>query len=303
MGQKLDYRNRGLFSPQNYDARYSFSGRYSDLRIWRGKISEEQIKSLSNCEEIVPRGVVLDWDIGKYNGNEVSIIEYQIFELCKSLPLSKMAIFNHGISHDEVKLLCQTVGDGRLPTFGKSNNERRKMYEELSSLYESAVDKVTCKVSEYTNAEKRNYIQLLLDASSKNTNKNVTLSASLNVMDETENDTSNILAIGDLYFWSGVIEVSGGNEFVNEYSYDPILWDVNIWPGPINETYSCTMAKGRYLEKQDCKSTQPCGLCTLESQKRLKLKGLCVDELKEDSDFDTEFYAYGLFNDRLHFRY
>ena len=38
-------------------------------------------------------------------------------------------------------------------------------------------------------------------------------------------------------------------------------------------------------------------------QKRLKLKGLCVDELKEDSDFDTEFYAYGLFNDRLHFRY
>ena len=93
------------------------------------------------------------------------------------------------------------------------------------------------------------------------------------------------------------------NEFVNEYTYDPILWDVNIWPGPINDLNTCTMVRGNYLEKQDCKSTLPCGLCTLKSQKRLKLKGLCVDDLKEDADFDIEFYAYGLFNGRLHFRY
>ena len=123
------------------------------------------------------------------------------------------------------------------------------------------------------------------------------------VLDKEENKTVDILGIGDLYFWSGVIEVSGGNEFVNEYSYEPILWDVNIWPGPINDLNVCTMARGKYLEKQDCESTLPCGLCTLQSQKRLKLKGLCVDDMKEDADFDTEFYAYGLFKGRLHFRY
>ena len=154
----------------------------------------------------------------------------------------------------------------------------------------------------------RSLLELLLQSKSeekkKDEEKNVTISASLNVVDnEGENNRLDILGVGDIYFWSGVIEVSGGNEFVNEYTFDPILWDVNIWPGPISDLNTCTMARGKYLEKQDCKSTLPCGLCTLQSQKRLKLKGLCVDDLKENADFDTEFYAYGLFNGRLHFRY
>ena len=299
LGQRLDYRKRGLFSSKNYDVRYSFSGRFSDLRIWRGEISDEQIQSLSRCEDVVLRGVVLDWDIGKYNGNEVSILEYENTELCKTYPLKNLAIFNHGISHDDIKLLCKAVGDGELPTFGKTNTDRMTLYKELSDLYTSAVDEVNCKVSEYTNAEKRSLLEILLQSRSEESTSNVTISASLNVLD---NGTVDILGIGDIYFWSGVIEVSGGKEFVNEYSYDPILWDVNLWPGPVNDLNTCTMARGQYLERQDCKSTLPCGVCTLKTQKRLKLKGLCVDDLKEDSDFDTDFYAYGLFNGRMHFR-
>jgi hypothetical protein len=307
LGQKLDYRNRGLFSSKTYDVQNSFSGRYSDLRIWKGEISEEQIQRLSNCENVVSRGVILDWDIGKYNGNEVNVLEYKNPELCKAYPLKNMAIFNHGISHNDIKLLCNTVGDGQLPTFGKSNEDRSKIYKEISELYEGVVDEVECKVSEYTNVEKRSLLELLLksklEEEKNDEENNVTVSASLNVLDsDDENNTLDILGVGDIYFWSGVIEVSGGNEFVNEYTYDPILWDVNIWPGPISDLNTCTMARGKYLEKHDCKSTLPCGLCRLQSQKRLKLKGLCVDELKENSDFDTEFYAYGLFNGKLHFR-
>merc|ERR1719376_813754 len=37
-------------------------------------------------------------------------------------------------------------------------------------------------------------------------------------------------------------------------------------------------------------------------QKRLKLKGLCVTDLAPDSDFDTDYYVYGLVNNRIHFR-
>ena len=29
---------------------------------------------------------------------------------------------------------------------------------------------------------------------------------------------------------------------------------------------------------------------------------MCPEDLKKNSDFDTEFYAYGLLNDRLYFR-
>ena len=215
LGQRLDYRKRGLFLSNNYDVRYSFSGRFSDLRIWRGEISDEQIQSLSRCEDVVLRGVVLDWDIGKYNGNEVSILEYENTELCKTYPLKNLAIFNHGISHDDIKLLCKAVGDGELPTFGKTNTDRMTLYKELSDLYTSAVDEVNCKVSEYTNAEKRSLLEILLQSRSEESISNVTISASLNVLD---NGTVDILGIGDIYFWSGVIEVSGGKEFVNEYS-------------------------------------------------------------------------------------
>ena len=306
LGQKLDYRNRGLFSAQSYDVRSSFSGRYSDLRIWKGEISGEQIQSIANCEDVVSRGVVLDWDIGKYNGNGVSILEYKNSALCQSNPLKTLAIFNHGISHPDLKLLCKALGDGQLPTFGENNSDRSRIYKELSDLYESAVDEVNCKVSEYTNAEKRALLEYLLQSKSqKNQTKDVNISTSLNVLDDNETDDAilDILGVNDTYFWSGIIEVSAGNEFVNEYNYDPILWDVNIWPGPINDLNTCTMVRGNYLEKQACDSTLPCGLCTLKTQKRLKLKGLCVDDLKEDADFDTEFYAYGLFNGRLHFRY
>lgn len=63
------------------------------------------------------------------------------------------------------------------------------------------------------------------------------------------------------------------------------------------------MARGTHLVKKDCvKDQEPCGICNIESQKRLRLKGLCVDDLKKDADFDTEFYVFGLFNERLYFR-
>ena len=208
LGQKLDYRNRGLFSAKTYDVRYSFSGRYSDLRIWRGEINEEEIRRLSSCEDVALRGVVLDWDIGKYNGNEVSVLEYDNSKLCKSYP--NIAIFNHGISHNDMKLLCKTVGDGHLPTFGQNNSDRSKIYRQLSELYESAVDEVKCKVSEYTNAEKRSLLEFLIQSKieqEREDNENLNISTSINVLENYENDTLDILGVGDTYFWSGVIEV------------------------------------------------------------------------------------------------
>ena len=108
-----------------------------------------------------------------------------------------------------------------------------------------------------------------------------------------------------IFFWSGIVaddNNENGGGFVNEYTREPILWDANVWPGPINNVSTCTMVRGEYMVKKDCDNTLPCGLCTLKSQKRLKLKGLCVDDLQEDADFDTEFYVYGLVNGRIHFR-
>ena len=54
--------------------------------------------------------------------------------------------------------------------------------------------------------------------------------------------------------------------------------------------------------EQNCASAQPCGICEVEPQKRLRLKGLCVDDLRDDSDFDVEYYADGILNGKIHFR-
>ena len=105
----------------------------------------------------------------------------------------------------------------------------------------------------------------------------------------------------DVYFWTGIIEDPESNAYLNEYNNKVINFDANIYPGPIGN-FSCTMARGDFLVRKDCFDLEPCGICEIEPQKRIRLKGLCVDDLKKNSDFDTEFYLSGVYNDRLYFR-
>ena len=118
-------------------------------------------------------------------------------------------------------------------------------------------------------------------------------------------DDANITAEvreGDTYFWTGLVEDQNG-VLINEYTNEPVTWDLNVWPGPVSNDSACNFARGEFIVEKDCDSTIPCGICSLKvPQKRLKLKGLCVDDMKPDSDFDSDYYAYGLVNDRIHFR-
>ena len=106
-----------------------------------------------------------------------------------------------------------------------------------------------------------------------------------------------------MYFWTGITEDPDEDTevYLNEYTNEPIKFDPNIYPGPIGN-FSCTMARGDFLVRKDCLDLEPCAICQVQPQKRLRLKGLCVEDLKKDSDFDTEFYSSGIFNDRLYFR-
>ena len=66
---------------------------------------------------------------------------------------------------------------------------------------------------------------------------------------------------------------------------------------------SCAIVRGPdHLAKEKCSSRTPCGVCNHDTAKRLVLKGLCFQELQEGGDFDTEYYAHGLINGRMHFR-
>ena len=96
---------------------------------------------------------------------------YIIFRssLCKKQ--KSVAVFNHGLSHDENKFMCGKLG-GKLPTFGNTSLTRKKEYEELKDLFLNEVTNTTCLVSEDIN-----------------TDRDVSLSTSINV--ENENTIGN----------------------------------------------------------------------------------------------------------------
>ena len=97
--------------------------------------------------------------------------KYNIFRssLCKKQ--KSVAVFNHGLSHDENKFMCGKLG-GKLPTFGNTSLTRKKEYEELKDLFLNEVTNTTCLVSEDIN-----------------TDRDVSLSTSINV--ENENTIGN----------------------------------------------------------------------------------------------------------------
>ena len=125
---------------------------------------------------------------------------------------------------------------------------------------------------------------------------------------------------GQSYFWTGIREE--GNVFVDDVSGIPINWSPNIWPGPVVSLDTsipdgdkvCLFARGGrtdisgsgyYLVRQSCSSHIPCGICKVKLSNppaRLLLKGLCVQDMTKDSDFDTEYYPHGLVNDRIQFK-
>ena len=55
LGQKID-NSKNEFIPEE-----SFCGRYAEVTLYRGELSEESIRSLANCETIINRGQLVDW--------------------------------------------------------------------------------------------------------------------------------------------------------------------------------------------------------------------------------------------------
>ena len=147
LGQR--YRNdKSDFIPEE-----SFSGRYAELMIYKEALSEDSIQSLSNCEVIINRNMVVDWFISSYEPyGAVSIEDVAKPNLCRKSPLANHALFNHGATHDYVKFICEKLG-GQLPTLGKNSSERQSIYQSLKRIFGSSASNSNCVVSEDLNTD------------------------------------------------------------------------------------------------------------------------------------------------------
>ena len=136
-----------------------------------------------------------------------------------------------------------------------------------------------------------------------------------------ETSVTEELKQGQAYFWTGIQERD--NVYINGVTGEPLDWSPDTWPGPRISLDSstpdsdrvCLFARGRradssggtgrgyHLVRQPCSSQVPCGICTIKTTTtRLMLKGLCVQDMTKDSDFDTDYYPNGLLNNRIHFK-
>ena len=274
LGQRLENGRVGTLPEE------SFSGRFADFTIYRGQLDLEDVQKLANCQKLNEPSLILDWFVSSYQlVGDVRIEDLPKSSFCPAQDTTlatDTAIFNHGISHDYAKFVCQKLG-GQLPTLGRNLTEKQSLYNSLKDKLLDTVSNFTCTVSEDSNTDGRN--------------TDVTVSIAISVEEPKE-----------VYFWTGITEDPDTEVYLNEYTKEPIQFDPNIYPGPVGN-FSCTMARGpEFLVRKDCLDLEPCAICQVQRQKRLRLKGLCVEDLRKDSDFDTEFYSSGIFNERLYFR-
>lgn len=102
-GARLILGQRQDSTRLDFDPERSFSGRYTEVMLWRGELVLEEIKSLSNCKRVSTKGIILDWNINAFDGSQVDVEEVDLHDLCKPGSLRGKALFNIGASFDEFR--------------------------------------------------------------------------------------------------------------------------------------------------------------------------------------------------------
>lgn len=96
-------------------------------------------------------------------------------------------------------------------------------------------------------------------------------------------------------FWTGMQRNSQNGKW---YSiYEPSVELPNLEISPTND--NCLTNVGGIADSDECTKQSPCGICAVSQDKVLYLKGLCKDDLIL---YDTEYYIFGLKNNRPYFR-
>ena len=81
--------------------------------------------------------------------------------------------------------------------------------------------------------------------------------------------------------------------------YDPLV-DMSDFDLKVSfESHNCVANIGGKPNPRVCTFAWPCGMCEVSKTKILYLKGLCIADLEF---YDTDFYIYGLKNNRPYFR-
>ena len=136
LGQKLDNSRLG------FEAKESFSGRFTHLSFWREELILEEVRRLSKCKDVSHNGMLIDWNVNAYEGQEVDVEEVR--DPCAEDRVRGRALFGQGSDFDTYKFICDKL-NGQFPTFS-SKRDREKQYDEFERLFDANVRNVTCQL-------------------------------------------------------------------------------------------------------------------------------------------------------------
>ena len=116
LGQKLDSKKSDSKLKSGIDefsSDKSFSGRFTDVNMFRGILDDTSIENFANCRPVNGRSVIVDWNVNAFDGNEIDVEDLSTDELCSTKPAKQTAVFNHGTSHAQLRLACEKLGGVR----------------------------------------------------------------------------------------------------------------------------------------------------------------------------------------------
>ena len=100
-----------------------------------------------------------------------------------------------------------------------------------------------------------------------------------------------------IQFWTGLLRNAEKKVWYNKHTLTELP---NIGLADSGSDYNCVSIIEEVPTPLPCHKIGPCAICTVSKDKILYLKGFCKDDREF---FDTEFYIYGLKNNRPYFRY
>ena len=100
LGQEQDSVFGGLF-----DASQAFSGKLTQVEIWDIELPAEDIQNLANCniETVKESNQLVSWISAKWEINNVTIVDEELGELCKSNPIMDQVVFIRLVDYIEVE--------------------------------------------------------------------------------------------------------------------------------------------------------------------------------------------------------
>ena len=247
-----------------FDKNQAFSGNVTQIEMWKKNLAASDIRRLANCESqtVDQIDAVIAW---------------------KNLDTNWSLEGGANSVEESLSLICQ---------------QRYLYHNNMLIMHKASYDDIKLSCDQVGGQLPIVNANRLIDKFQEDTNelmRNFTSEGDYNNC-ITENGLVNV--------WLGQYKkTDSSGSWSNPYDQDTIFTDFKV---PDTES-NCVYVLGKKVFPEECAQAVACGICVLGQEQDIpktiiKMKGVCVDDLMRNKNYDLDYYVYGVKNGRPHFR-